>query len=220
MIKDFVLSSDYPIDQVVYRSRVIPLTIASYDYATANVPHSVGGIFLPIAQYSLSGDFSSNTFGVGTSEVDANGAQKYRTSLGVYSDRLFIEANNWTAIPVTLYFRAIGLAIQGDHRSFAATSQYHGLLLNTDTNQLKLIKSGTVVVPSGAATSIPHSLGYVPTALVWQNSYWGVIAVDYTSIEPSDYGTNVIIDSQNLTITQKDINNTPRTYYYRIYADE
>ena len=58
MIKDFVLSSDYPIDQVVYRSRVIPLTIASYDYATANVPHSAGGIFLPIAQYSLSGDFS------------------------------------------------------------------------------------------------------------------------------------------------------------------
>ncbi len=219
MIKDFVLTSDYPIDQVVYRSDIIPVTAQGYNTSRVNIAHGVGQEFLPIGQYSLSGDFSSNVFGVGSSEAGPGGILKFSTRLGVSSSTMAIEVVNQTQSTETLYFRAIGLAIEGTHRPFASTSHYHDLTFNTDTNQLKLVDSGSAVVGSNASVSIPHSLGYIPTALVWQSSWLGITLVDYVSVENELFGQNVFIDSQNIIISRQGLEGTS-TYYYRIYADE
>lgn len=45
MIKDFVLSSDYPIDQVIYRSDTIPVPVNAHDYNDITIPNPYGSAF-------------------------------------------------------------------------------------------------------------------------------------------------------------------------------
>ncbi len=224
MIKDFVLSSDYPIDQVIYRSDTIPISVGANDYKDdVTIPHPVGELFLPIAQFSTSSDFSQNVFEVTISSF-MNGEFRYVTHLEVDSNLIYISATNRTNTAVTFYFRILGFALSNSHRKVPFTGLYHDMTFNTDNNQLKLYKSGSVTVRVNQPVQIAHNLGYRPLALVWvENKDIGRIKpLSYASLELTpNSGYSVYVDKNALTLSyMEQFADTSVDYHYRIYADE
>lgn len=222
MIKDFVLSSDYPIDQVIYRSDTIPIAVGANDYKDdVKIPHTVGELFLPMAQFSTSSDFSQNVFEVTMSSF-INGEFRYITNLEVDSNFIYISATNRTSAAVTFYFRVIGFALSNSHLKVPFTGFYHDMTFDTDNNQLKLYKSGSVTVRVNQPVQIAHGLEYRPLVLVWVEDIGRIKPLSYASLDltpNSEY--SAYVDKNALTLSyMEQFADVSVNYYYRIYADE
>ena len=183
MIKDFVLSSDYPIDQVIYRSETIAVSVNGYDYKDVAVPHTAGGFFLPIVQFSTSSDFSQNVFDINASGFGNNGDFQYLTGLDIDDNSIYINTINRTDTAVTFYFRVIGFALSDDRRKFPFTSHYHNMTFNTNSNQLKLYKAGSATVAVNQSIQIPHKLGYKPLTLLWVERNGRIEPLTYAALD-------------------------------------
>lgn len=221
MIKDFVLSSDYPIDQVIYRSDTIPVPVNAHDYNDITIPNTYGSAFLPIAQFSTSSDFSQNAFEVNASGFNNRGEYQYSSNVRVDNNLIYISTSNRTDAAVTFYFRIIGFALE-PHRKASFTSHYHDMTFNTDNNQLKLYKAGTVLVNTNEEIRIVHNLGYKPLVLLWLEQNGQISSLSYASLELwANSGYNAFVDKTALTLSyREEFFNTVTKYHYRMYADE
>ena len=222
MIKDFVFSSDYPIDQVIYRSETASLDVAGYNFGSLNIPHNVGGLFLPIGQFSTTPDFSKDVFDISASGFNNSGYTNFQTTLSVNASSVFVSIVNRVGTPIKFYVRVIGFAVSGDHRRFEPTSYFHDMTFDTDNNQLKLYKADTVDMAANTTVKVPHDLGYKPLTLLWLERA-GLITplTDIVTEISFSVGLAAFVDNENLTFISND--NFPpghAKYHYRIYADE
>lgn len=216
--RDLLLSTDYPIDQVIWRSGISSYTIPAFGFDFFQIPHTVGRLFLPILQFSTSSTFQ-NVYPENGGPW-ANGQAMYQVALTLDSTKLEINIINRTASSVTLYFRCIGLACTNRTYISPYTNVYQDLLIDTDLNYMKLYDSGIINVPINQTRTVNHNLGYIPTVMAWaENSTFNTISpVTYTDLDLAGSGGVNTIELNN---TQLILGSgfSAADYHYRIYVD-
>lgn len=195
------------------------MSLAAYDYQAASFAHGNGGIFLPLAQWSLSPTFSSGVYDIGTSPTSL-GVTLYNGTVSVDATNIYYTFQNQTASPVVIYFRVVGLAISGSDRNVTETSQYQDLVLNTDNNYLKIVAEGQDNVNDTQTLTVSHNLGYLPKTLVW-SSFDGGITVSKVDAMGRDFlygdsGNIVTVNTTSMTITN--LFGITLRYYYKVYG--
>lgn len=220
----FNLSTDYPIDKVIYRSPITPLSISPGDASVVSIPNTTGVAFLPIIQYSTSPTFATNVYDVGTSP-SSGGVQTYNTSGGVTSTEITYGANNNTPSPITLYFRTVGLELVGTSGEVQTTQSYQDFVLNTDNNYMKIVKQDIITLPNNTCSTVnmPNVGSSEPRVMVWlRYSNSQVISqhvfagVDFTY---GDSGLVVLFNDSQVTFKNADTFGTLNMIvYYKIYS--
>lgn len=216
------LNTDYPIDQVIFRSDIIPVPISAGGFNDVSIINPLGGPFLPIGQFSLTSDFSGVIYDENAGAW-ASGFEEYSTAVYVASDGTTIDiyTQNNTGSPVTLYFRVIGLALPTDKAAYPYTSGYKELIFNTDENYMKLYLSGSQSILSTASYVINHNLNYKPRSLFWvEDSFFGIGMATYVDANYIALADAVIpvIGNNTITITNGTVG-TLRVYY-RVYIED
>lgn len=216
------LNTDYPIDQVIFRSDIIPVAIGAGGFNDISIPNPLGVPFLPIGQFSLTSDFSGVIYDENAGPW-SGGFEQYSTSVFVQPDgsSIDIRTNNNTGGAVTLYFRIIGLALPGDTTEYPFTSGYKSLIFNTDDNYMKLYLSGKQTIASTANYQINHNLGYKPRSLFWtEDSFFGIGMATYVDANYIALADAVIPVIGNNTITITNGTFGALDVYYRVYIED
>lgn len=217
--RQFLISSDFPIDKVIYRSAVIPFPVPAFDFRPLSVPNPVGKLFLPISQFSLTSDFSGSIYDINSGAWDG-GFQSYQTAISLGVSSIDFVCSNNTASAITIYIRLVGLPIDGlDYSGVPYTNEYQSLQVNTDDNYMKLLQSSSVNVAVGATATIDHGLGYPPRTLIWGEQSGTIFPVT-AILRDFVFGDSGITPSlSNTSLSIKNDLLSPATVHYRIYTD-
>jgi hypothetical protein len=209
----FLLTTDYPIDQVVYiKQEAYSIGAGS----NISIPHGLPFTPLPMLQWSFNSNFSvlyeSNTGPFPSGNLDY--LFSLQISIEANATNIVIRGNGVTA-PTTVYVRILCVAPSDDTSTVAATvSLGDNFVVNLDDNYMKLITANKVTVAASSSAVVPHSLGVIPHILAWMASNTGTVyPVDLAY--PRD-NANIEATSSNLTIRNDDFLGA-WTIHYRIY---
>lgn len=178
-----IVTSDYPIDKVVYKDAfagAVPQAFSMSDAVLFTFPHGLPFKPLCIGTYSEDNFKTSYEFGNSPYYFNATfGQYGQRIGAVVESDatNVYVHAISFDAAR-TLYFRVVGLLPSNYSvgASVNSTERANGLLFNSDDNYLKIYLQGVIDINDSGAfglTNYPvtHNLGYIPNALFFTE--WG-----------------------------------------------
>lgn len=168
--RNFLLSSDYPMDKVVYMtsgSFTASVTLSgNYD-----IPHGLSFAPLPVLSWSMYSDFSISY------EIASSGTvgwESYGLSFQPISDltKISIQYYNNTGSAKTIYYRIFCFMPSNVNVDVAYTqSTSNNFVIKTDYNYNKLFASGYIDNPMSAGVdfSISHNIGYIPRVYCWDD---------------------------------------------------
>lgn len=176
--RDFLLNTDYPIDNIVYlASGSVSVPNGTSDAISVGA-HGLSFTPMPMLVWSNTADFSTSNSFIDTQMADnwfTTGAGQtylvYATSTDV-----FIQRDNTSGSDKTLYYRVFCFAPSNVSDSATVPSTANSadpFVLNTDYNYLKLAAAGQLTV---ASPTYNHGLGYAPRVMKW-----GVLTGVYTT---------------------------------------
>lgn len=215
-----LLSTDYPIDKIVFlfESQV---TVGAFGFADIDTPHNMNGT--PLVNGFWTTDATWNTSYEINTGIYVNGALAYRTGISADSGKVRFSMNNNTAAPVTLYYRVYAFSPESS-LDFEAniTNVINSFKLNTDYNYPKLYATGSWSEPSTGGSYVTriifeHNLGYIPQVQAWQQL--GAFTSPITGAEAVPGSTT----GMEVTTTQLIFyfsTFSASTVYYRVYLDE
>lgn len=211
-VTDFLLTSDYPIDQIV-GSRTGSISQATGN-STTTIAHGLSFTPLVIAKWSLNSNFSTSYDEIGVSVLN-------NATLKVQSDatNLYLITGNNNPSAITIYYRLLYFLPPGSNATVTATTAaLDKFFLNTGYNYTKIIKEGTL---PGGIQVVTHSLGYYPQAEVWytrSSDGRTVHLIENEVVTPTSL-PSCQMTTTGMTLADNTI--TPvSAWYYRIYADE
>lgn len=227
-----VLNTDYPVDKVGFRyqsSITVPQASSMADSVLVTIPHGLPYTPLCIGSFSEFSDFSVY-YEIG------NPPQFYFALFNSWGDRISVtyesDATNIYVYLInfdttrTIYYRISGLVPSNATSTPKLTSlSQKSLIFNTDNNYMKIFynqRTTYSVGMSGLLTAtIPHELGYRPTALVFTEDEDGRVrlsgsenSVGITGMASTSYvtTTSLIVDLDTVF--------TNVALHCRIYLDD
>lgn len=221
-ISNFLITSDYPLDKIIYITSGSTSVPNSTLDATPGITitHSLPFTPLPIMQWSNTSDFAitnelrdadylANYFSTGA-------GQSYNCTAN--SSTIGITRYNLSGSTKTLYYRIFCFMpsdADADSEVPATASSGSNFILSTNYNYLKLVKDG--ILTDGGVESYAHNLGYVPRVQAWEETSGTVSRLIAAQDISGDVGTTGlhITDTELIWLN-------PSTYdkiHYRIYGD-
>lgn len=218
--KNMLMSTDYPLDKVVYQRKYIA-PIAAFSPGNFQFAHGLG--FAPLLDGRWSTDPTmATTYNLNSGPRHADNSVLYQTSIEADDTYVYINTINQTGSSVTLYFTIYGLMpsnVDMEAPSTAFTGD--AFTLNTDYNYTKLYTSGAQAISAGTNTvNIAHNLGYYPQVSIWKEQsglvepWWGsgVFVAAPSDMVIKITTTNLVIESNGTFFDS--------VIHYRIYVDE
>jgi hypothetical protein len=190
---EFALTSDYPIEQVIYlESGSYTLnSLASSQFVV--IPHGlpftplVGGGWALVSDFSVQYNFAS-----GTTPSTAP-STIYAQTMNIFADstNVYIEGFNTSASDKTIYYRIFGLQPTDDDSDVTHTkSEGDDFIFNTDYLHLKVAYSGYEDLPATAGSEydfdITHGFSYTPICAAWKTATTFNGTTNVTAIHPID----------------------------------
>lgn len=223
MAKNFLLTTDFPLDKVIYLASG-SFNMGAGSSGTTTVEHNLP--FTPLAggSWSIDPSFSvSYEYGSGTFPSESPTTSIFNQLLEVSANDtdIIIGYENNSASPITAYYRLFGLEPADSFAEVPPTaSSGDPFVLNTDYNYTKLYIGGQIDPLASPSTNvIEHNLGYLPQVMAWETDILGnrrpvditdLPLFSFTSIEVN--ASSVIINVPALSIIER--------VDYRIYLDE
>lgn len=216
--RSFRLSSDYPLDKIVWMYTG-SVTLAANGNKDVVLPHSLPFTPLPTGTWTTASDWSvsyeinsgplgGNPFTVNTS-VEANA-----------TNVTFANQNNVNS-PVTLYFRIYCLEPSDVNLDAPSTNMgVDNFMLNSGLNYTKLFLAGVTTATTASGTYTPvviHNLGYKPQVMAWVEELG--IARPLAFSQPVS-GNSISVSSVSLGIRYIAYGTNPMRVHYRVYVDE
>lgn len=231
--KNFLLTTDFPLDKVVYLSSG-SFTMSASSAGTWSVPHFLSFTPLCSGSWSLTPDFSVQyEYGTGTFPSDNVGISPFNQLLSL-SDDIFgnfagagsvnvdiVWINN-SSVPMTAYYRVFGFGPPDiPYRAAPTASGGDDFVFNTDYNYTKLYVNSAQSVVAGNAYTTQTSLGYVSQVSLWSRRSFDqkIVPYDTQNIQPSGYNFLVAINQNDLTVTTESPTLIDKSYV-RLYLDD
>lgn len=226
-LQNLLLNSDDPIDQVIYKledTRNVAKATSLGDSKLYTYAHGLPFTPLCFGTYTDDNWDTSNEYGSAPSFFNSFFNQYTEEFMAIVESdatNVYIRAINWLSTR-DFSFRVIGLPPTNAADGMPTVSSLDPFRLNTDNNYMKIFAAGVENVTFGGMSSItiPHNLGYVPTALVF-SEVGGTVR--QTSAESAVGVTGVYTTSHltadNLTIAWDSFMGAAKLHY-RIYRDE
>ncbi|TXG78595.1 hypothetical protein E6Q11_00765 [Candidatus Dojkabacteria bacterium] len=220
--RNFLLSTDYPIDKVVYQT-TRTVTVGAYGFSSTNFAHGLPFKPLLVAQYSPNASYIP-LYAVGSFPVSA-GIVLYNTAIEADATNIYLAISNNTASSVTFRFNIYAFQPSGTPEAITSHTSVAGdtFSISTDYNYTKLIMSGVTGWVSGASASVTHGQGIVPQVMVWrENQSDGRVSPVEVGSYDGSFGLDYLIRVTTSTVSFANIDPfpSPARYHYRIYADE
>lgn len=222
--RNFLFSSDYPMDKVVYlHSGVLNFAVSGTDYIVAH-----GLSFTPLIKVVWSTDANfTTTYGVGDGPVSTSPSQPFSPSLA------YANANGtnitlsfgYPGAVSSVYIRVYAFMPSDVNLDIAFTaSAADTFVLNTDYNYTKLFVTG-VTASSAVASSaevVSHSLGYYPQTEVWfERGGYAWVAPQMLVVNGVTRSTETFeLTTSSLTMYRDPFLSGSERFHYRIYVDE
>lgn len=214
--RNFLINSDYPIDQIIYiysGSVLIP----AFDFNDVTIPHGLPFTPLPMGQWSTTSDFSVSY------EISSGplGGTPYTVNTGIEANatNIIFSNNNNTGSPITVYYRIYAFQpsnASGD--SPHTKSQDADFIFSSDYNYTKLLSSGvTGTLGAGAATAVTHSLGYYPQVMAWKEKTGVITPLVFAGLDGGGHSAQVTTTTVLFTASTSDPSSL---FHYRIYLDD
>jgi len=207
--RNFLLNSDYPMDQIVgFMSG--SMTVANGVLDSVDTSHGLSFTPLPVGSWSYQAAFDTSYPTV----VDYNG-NGARPSVKVQANGsvLRVTVNNNTGSSKTIYWRVFFLlpsTVDPDVSSTALSSI--PLTFNSDNNYTKLLSEGYVT----STTTVSHGLGYRPQIAAWGQYGTGFVEEVELSDARAPITEAIEVTTTDLIIT---MGGTYVGTHYRIYGD-
>jgi hypothetical protein len=218
--RNFLLNTDYPLDQVVWL-KSDSKAISGSTSGTITIPHGlpftplVGGSWSLDSGFGVLYEYSSGTLPSGNASSSLYGrtVRAYADSTNVY----LAWSNTLTA--TTIYFRLFAFQPSDeDHDLDPTAASGDVFVFNSDYNYTKLLKADFEDVSPGDTVVVSHGLGYRPQVLAWARDTSGNVApMDYQD-NNADQWTDVIVTTTSVTFVVPSSAIIDRIDY-RIYAD-
>lgn len=214
--KQMLLSSDYPLDKVIYMhsgSRTLP----AHDFADINISHGLP--FTPL----MAGSWTTSSNWDVSYEINsgprANGNIIVNTGLSSDSSQVTLSLSNTQPSSQTVYYRLYGLEPSTSSATVAPTVGIaaNQFVMNTDYNYSKLFMSGTVSRGSSGTVSVTHGLGYRPQVDTWYDQGGVNRRVNGRSASATVY---VEVTTTQVIYTVTLFSPQTITMHFRIYLDE
>lgn len=217
----FRMSSDYPMDKIVYLYEGSQSIGAG---SAVNIAHGLGFIPLPMLQWSYNSDFST-AYEIGTGPFPS-GNNGYPFSLEVH-----VKANGTNIVitgvgitsPTTVYLRIFAFA-PSDYTGTVASTKSLGdtFVINSDYNYMKLVAEGKETVSAGSSTTITHNLGFIPHVLTWYNdgTYTYPIEVSDPATSSLPYVNTPYAEVNTTQLILYSDSSISNTIHYRYYYNE
>lgn len=226
--RQMLISSDYPMDKVVYRHEDSIDVPAGTLTDSIDIPHDLTFVPAPILVWSNTPDFSV-TYTGGDAQLysgqiigSALAGQEYNAS--ATSTNVIINLYNNSGSDQTVYYRVIALAPSSapDSSVVPFTENADDFVINTDFNYMKLYNTGRLTTDPDNEYS--HNLSYTPRVWVWNDILDGDIIAPYIATSFINLPTiGPLTSSIGVYATENDlIWEEPGSYTgipYRIYLD-
>lgn len=229
--KEMILTSDYPMDKVVYLesdSFSMPGSTLGYLYSfDHNLPFTplCGGNWSLVSSFSSQYEYSSGTVPSG------NPGYVFNRTINIFatSKKIYLTCDNLGST-VTVYFRVYGFEPQP---SAALLSPIAALgdkfALSSDYNNPKLYLDNFIDLPGSTGSvvliGVDHDIGTIPQAMGWvtYSTYNGVTSEP--AIHPvattngNSQGVLLVVNEVEIVWVIPAFTD-PHRAYYRIYLDE
>lgn len=225
--RNFSISSDYPIDKVIYMTSG-SVTISGYNYNDVTIPHGLPFTPLTTDIYSLTPSFdTSYEYNSGPVQTDPLLSSPFLYNTGSESDSTNITLRHTNNSPssVTIYYRVYGFMPSTVNEEAAWTASVaDNFVMNSDYNYTKLFDAGVTAysdIPDSIET-INHNLGYRPQVMAWSEESSVVYSRNFTSLYPdgSNDGGAIYIDENSIIFQRQFFLFNASRLHYRIYIDE
>ena len=224
---DFLFTTDYPIDQVVFlvnKSFVLPA--GSYGSGTT-ITHNLPFRPLCMGNWSTDPSFLSTVYETNSEQIDSFGDVLLAVDVAANSSEISITGVSNIGTDKTIYVNIFCFAPSDWAGAPIKTTSIDSneFVLNTDFNYSKLIKDGYIDIAQNNTANVLHSFGSIPQVLVWE-----VISGGYTRQQTGSFATGTTnntgsgdiwynVDENNLTIVNNSLITGTTRFYYRIYGD-
>lgn len=219
--RNFLINTDYPIDQVVYLRSGLE-SIGASSSGTIIIAHGLSFIPLLGGSWSLNSDFSvqyeyySGTFPSGSVSTNLYGVE---LDITANSTNIIIGYEN-TLAATTVYFRIFGLQPSDSNVDIEPTaSSADNFVVDTNLNYTKIYEAETIVVASGNTYTITHGLGYRPQVTAWKTDTSGFRSpIDFQ--EPSALSFDSVEVTTTTVVFTIPAFSLSNRIDYRIYYEE
>lgn len=220
--RDFLATSDYPLDKVCYLHSATVNFGSGTDYTVAH-----GLPFTPLirAVWSLTSSFTT-AYQVGDGPVSSSPSTPFSPQLvSAYADSTnAVLSFGMPGTTTQVYVRIYALMPGGDSSEVSHTaSSADDFTLSTDYNYTKLYMEGETASSSTPSSTeiVTHSLGYYPQVEVWFEKSSRIYAASYSAlVNGSPTSEAFAISTSSLTMTREMFLSGPESFHYRIYVDE
>jgi hypothetical protein len=216
--RNFLVNSDYPLDQVVYKNPG-QLTVSAASFGTSVVAHGLPFTPLPQGNWSTQPDFAvSYEFGSGPPNPSvATSIYLYDVTVDALGPDVTVSVTNYSGSPVTIYYRVYAYQPSNVNLDVPHTNDADTYLLNTDMNYTKLFRADLFAQAAvSGAVAVPHSLGYYPQAAAW-TEVSGVIRPIYQA-DPGISEVTCEVGTVSLIFTF--VFPSAMNVHYRIWLDD
>lgn len=208
--KDMLVTSDYPLDKVVYLNSGSG-SIASG--GTITIAHGLSFTPLTGLVWSTTSDFSISYSDNSGSFPSGNPGFFYSLQVAVSSDstNIYLDANG-TAGSTTIYYRIFAFQPDDSNVDLPGTSSTaDDFTISTDYNYSKLFEASHFTGSAGSTTTISHNIGELPKVLTWYKVGTRTYPVAFMSVDgiQTEVTTTSIIIKNNLFVSA--------VIYYRAY---
>lgn len=217
------VSSDYPLDKIVYM-HTLSLTISAGGFNDQVFPHNLPFTPLVLGQWSFDSDFTTAYDFNSGPRFGAGGTLLLQTALHSDATDITIFNSNNQGSPVTVYWRIYGLmpSTVSEVAPFTASTA-DDFIIDTDQNYSKLFMSGVTASSAvvGSTETVVHGLGYRPQVLVWtENASYTTWAGSY-ALEGVNGGNRCRVGTENIILIRDSLFLTSAVrFHYRVYIDE
>lgn len=164
--KNFRLTTDYPLDKVVFQSQG-SFNVPASGTVNLPIPHGLGFKPLPLGVWSMTPDFSVS-YDFGSGPLGGN-PFAVNNSLVSNTPNITVSATNNTGSAITFYYRVYCFEPSDVNLQAPSTNVISDTFqFNSGFNYSKLFINTVVPLAPNATANVVHGLGYRPQALIWQ----------------------------------------------------
>lgn len=225
--KDFNLSTDFPLDKVVFFSSG-SFTVPNMTLGRVDIPHDLSFTPLAFGNWSLTSDFDvSYEFGSGPPNTSNPQSSAFRLDPRLTSTSSIVrveQGNYFFGGTATIYYRVFCL----QPTTAAPTpipftnAGVDDFMINTDQIQVQLIDAGIHDFPNvfGASyivTLLDHNLGYRPQVMAWieRDGF-----IEHKYMAATGFGSVDVIPTTTDVSLRVVASSLGGRLHYRIYVNE